>query len=104
MGGKPKLSYEFVRQSFEDRGCKLLETEYKNHSTPLRYIATCGHEHRISFDNFSKGKGDLCKRCRYDRIQKQQRLGYEAIKAYFESEGCTVLNTDFQKTQTRFIT
>lgn len=105
MGGKPRLTYEEVKQYFDNRGCKLLETEYKNHNTPLRYIATCGHEHQISFSNFQQGKGDLCRACRYRANAIRQSRGHEEIKAYFEAEGCRVLNDDFvsQNDKVRYI-
>lgn len=96
MGGRPKPSIEDVRRAFQERGCQLLETEYINHNTPMRYIAVCGHPHKIAFSNFKAGKGDLCKDCRYRRISEKQCLGHDAIKSFFESEGCTVLNDNFR--------
>ena len=96
MGGKPKLSYEFVKQKFEDRDCKLLSTEYINHNQHLRYVASCGHKHEISYSNFQRGKGKLCRACSRKLVGKRQQLGHDAIKAYFEAEKCIVLNDDFE--------
>ena len=77
---------------FTERGCKLIETEYVNNKTKMRYIAKCGHEHSISIDNFLKGKGDYCKACRYREIGKKQSLGEEYIMQQFENEGCKVID------------
>ena len=87
-----RWSIERASKLFDDRGCKLLETEYINNHTKMRYIATCGHEYWISIDNFRKGKGDLCRACRYKRIGAKQMLGTERIRQYFESEGCKVID------------
>jgi hypothetical protein len=37
-----KLTYEYVSNYFEDRGCILLEKEYINNHTKMRYICNCG--------------------------------------------------------------
>lgn len=87
-----RWTIERARKLFEERGCKLLETEYVNNSTLMRYIATCGHEHQITITNFQKGKGDLCRVCRYKHIGEKQMLGREAIIECFEKEGCKVID------------
>ena len=43
MGGRAKFTYDFVKQTFADRGCTLLETEYVNDRVNMRYLAKCGH-------------------------------------------------------------
>lgn len=85
-----------AKELFELNNCNLLETEYKNNRTPMLYIATCGHEHKISIDNIVKGKGVKCKRCRYDAINKKKTNSDEVIKQYFESEGCKVLSDNIE--------
>lgn len=97
MGGRRKFTFEEVLAEFESRGCKLLETEYTNDRTNLRYIAKCGHERTSNFNNFRRGKGTLCKACRYADNGLKKSLGYEVIKAAFEDEGCAVLNSGFYK-------
>lgn len=97
MGGRRKFTFEEVQKTFEKRGCKLLSTEYLNEKTPLKYIAKCGHERTSTYNNFSRGKGDLCPTCRRKDNGIKKSLGYEVIKAAFESEGCRVLNSDFRR-------
>ena len=36
-----KLSYEYIIQYFEDQGCELLEKEYINNNTKMRYLRNC---------------------------------------------------------------
>lgn len=83
---------ERASELFKSRGCKLLETEYVNSKTKMRYIAKCGHEHSCSIDNFAKGKGDYCRKCRYKIIGEKQMLGTDFITKSFESEGCKVID------------
>lgn len=94
MGGREKFTLDYVKKIFAERGCELLETEYQNDRTQLRYIARCGHERTSTFNNFYRGKGDLCRSCRYKANGEKRRLRHEDIKAAFESEGCKVLGID----------
>ena len=55
------LTYTFVKEQFEQKGCIPLFTDYVNCSTKLDYICLNGHEHSISWDNFKQGKG--CPKC-----------------------------------------
>jgi hypothetical protein len=87
-----KWDIEKAKELFNSYNCNLLETEYKNNRTPMRYIATCGHEHQISIDNINKGKGVKCKRCRYDAINLKKTNTDKEVRDFFESEGCKVLS------------
>lgn len=105
MGGRPKFTFEKVQKVFSDRGCILLETEYPNDRTPLRYIAACGHERTSTFNNFYRGKGTLCRVCRYAANGAESRLGEEVIRRAFEKEGMAVLDIDggTQSSKVRYI-
>lgn len=86
-----------AKELFKSRGCELLSTEYVSDRAHLKYVATCGHEHSVSLANFRRGKGDLCRACRYKANGIGHSLGCEAIKEAFESEGCVVLNDSFRR-------
>ena len=58
-----RYHFDYVRECFEAAGCKLLETEYVNCKTPMRYIAQCGHESTIRFDTFLNAP-NATKRCK----------------------------------------
>jgi len=96
-----RWTYDSVKELFNSRGCELLETEYLNNKTKMRYIASCGHEHRISLDNFLANKGNLCKACKYKDIAKKESISKEDIVSYFESEGVKVLDLTGEGTSSR---
>jgi len=56
-----KLTYEFVKNYFEELGCELLEKNYKNTHYPMRYRCSCGNISKISFSSFKNGS--RCKKC-----------------------------------------
>lgn len=87
-----RWNIERARELFASRGCELLETEYINDSAKMRYIATCGHEHEISLNNFSHGKGDLCRKCRIKSNAQKESVPDEVIRTAYEEAGCAVLS------------
>ena len=52
-----KKTYDEVKKVFEDRGYILISTEYKNSKDDLEFICPNGHQHKISYVNFSSGQG-----------------------------------------------
>lgn len=56
-----RLTYDFVKSCFAKEGCELLETNYKNTLTPMKYKCACGNISKINFSNFQMGK--RCKKC-----------------------------------------
>jgi len=93
-----RWNLERARELFRLRGCELLETEYLNDSTPMRYVATCGHERTITLNNFSHGKGDLCRACRYKDNARKESLEDSVMRAVFETAGCKVLSNTITNT------
>ena len=87
-----RYEYEFVAERFENEGCLLLETEYINCKTPMRYIAQCGHESIITFDVFQNSNAP--KRCR--NCQKIKHYSIEKVNQIFSSENCEVLSEFYQ--------
>lgn len=66
MANSQKHSYEFVKNYFESKGCKLLSKEYKNTHAKLDYICHCGSKASMSFGNFQAGYDcSNCKRLRF---------------------------------------
>ena len=49
------FSYEFVYNYFKDQGCELLEKEYINCKTKIKYKCSCGNISQIVFRSFQKG-------------------------------------------------
>lgn len=59
--GGIRLSYEYVKEFFADRGCILLTETYENERQPLEYICSKGHRNTTYFHCFSRTRG--CTRC-----------------------------------------
>jgi hypothetical protein len=95
-GGRAKLTYEFVKQKFEDRGYELLETEYVNCETKMHY--RCPHhfdeELSIKYNNFQSGQG--CPYC-----GGKAKLTYEEVKASFKEYGYELLETEYINSKTK---
>ena len=85
----------------ESNGCKLLSDQYDGYKDHIRYIATCGHEHSNSLSNLVRGKGLLCKTCRYKSLRGKRARDAESVRALFEKEGCTLLTDTPVNSDTR---
>jgi hypothetical protein len=59
--GVAKLTLKEVQEGFRRQRLTLLDLEYVNCFTPMRYLCDMGHEGKISWNNFQKGKG--CAKC-----------------------------------------
>jgi hypothetical protein len=60
------LKLDEVKQYFVDQGCELLEPEYKNAHTKMKYRCVCGNESDIVYDSFKRG--NRCKACGVSKI------------------------------------
>lgn len=56
-----KLEYNYVYDCFKKQGCELLEKEYINCSTKMRYRCSCENISETTFAHFLTGK--RCKKC-----------------------------------------
>ncbi len=54
---------ELVKEMFEAKGFILLEEQYINTSTPMKYKCTCGEPSTVTFSNLKIGKGTKCRKC-----------------------------------------
>lgn len=98
-----RWNLEKAQAVFEERGCKLIEEEYVNYSTPMRYIASCGHEHKISLNNFVQGKGTLCRACKFKAAAAhERRLQTDIVRSALEDECCELITDSVPTWRTRF--
>jgi hypothetical protein len=58
-----------IHNTFEKNGCKLLETNYLNQKTPLKYICSCGQKSFITWKSFKRGH--RCEKCAKEKISKR---------------------------------
>lgn len=83
-----KLTYEFVKESFEKEGYVLLSKEYVNSKQKLDYICSKGHKHNIMWNSWKTGH-----RCPYCAINA--KLTLEHVQKQFEKEGYTLLSKEY---------
>ncbi len=85
---------EFVKQCFLDRGCKLLEAEYINNSTPMRYECNCKNISEICFNNFQQGQ--RCKKC-----SGCEKHTFKYVEQCFLDGGCILLEKKYINAHTK---
>lgn len=90
-----RWNLERIKALLESNGCKLLSETYEGYQTPLRYVASCGHEYSNTLSNLARGKGLLCKDCRYGALAHKRSRKVEELQSVFEKEGCKLLS-DFE--------
>jgi hypothetical protein len=96
-----RLEYDFVKKFFEDNGCKLLSTEYKNARTHLDYICSCGNKAKIVFCSFRAG--NRCRKCGNRISAEKQRFTHEQVKKYIESFGCELISEEYHDAQEKLV-
>lgn len=86
-------TFEEVYKSFKEEGCELLETEYINSATKMRYRCECGEESLITFSKFKQDQ--RCKKCQVNKIkEKNTKYTLEYVTNYLKQENYTLLNYD----------
>lgn len=58
-----------IHQRFKENGCVLLEDNYVNQITPMRFICECGNEDIINWKMFQRGC--RCKKCAKEKIKNR---------------------------------
>jgi len=71
---KLKNSFDETEQYFEEQGCQLLEKEYINNNTKMKYICNCGNISEISFNSFQKG--ERCYSCSIKKRSGKNHFNY----------------------------
>ena len=84
-----RLSYDYVKQYFEDQGCKLLSKEYINNGVLMDYICSCRNKSKIIFSSFKQGS--RCKKC-----GGTEKLSYDYIKQYFKDQDCQLISKEYK--------
>lgn len=91
--GKPTMAE--VRRSFKEEGYTLLDTEYKNSKSKLRYICPNGHLGTVTWDDW-KSSGNRCGHC-----ANNIRHTIEHVKALLEEEGYILLSKEYKNNRTK---
>jgi len=93
-GGTEKLIYSDVKAFYEKQGCELLENDYTNNRTKMKYRCKCGNISSMTFNHFKNGK--RCKKC-----SGTEKHLYENVKKYFEEHNCTLLEEEYKNALTK---
>jgi hypothetical protein len=92
--GRKKLTYKYVKDTFEKRGYTLLDKEYINAQVKLNYMCSNGHIHSIKYGHFSQNHGcPYCAGLRTPDISTVQKI--------FEINGYTLLSKKHVNNQTK---
>jgi hypothetical protein len=87
------LNYDYVCSYFTKQGCVLLENEYKNSKTRMKYKCTCGNVSTTTYDSFKSGK--RCKNCMINNLSKKFRHDYAYVSRFFKEQGCELISNDY---------
>ena len=88
-----KLTIEFLKEKFLDRGYILTSYLYKDNKQKLKYKCPKGHEGTISWNSFSRGHG--CAVC-----YGNSTLNIKYVKEKFRVDGCKVLSKNYVNSYT----
>ena len=91
---KRKLSFEFVKSSFDKEGYTLLTANYTGNTQKLEYV--CPNNHRSSITWASWNQGIRCSRCS-GNVKKTISF----IRSEFEKEGYTLLSNKYTNNHTK---
>lgn len=98
--GNVKHTYEEVKEKFCSKGYELLETEYKNAQTKMKYYCLKHPQYiqSIGFNTLQQGSG--CAKCGDESTADKNRTPYEEVKIKFEELGYELLETKYINQQT----
>lgn len=84
-----KHTLEHVKQYFEEQGCELLEKDYNNARTKIKYKCFCGNISEIKFNNFQQGQ--RCMKC-----SGSEKYIFQNVAKYFIRQGCELLEGEYK--------
>lgn len=95
MGQYKAYDFDYVYKYFQDNMCTLLEKEYKNANTKMKYKCECGNISEITFYSF-KDKGSRCSVCRNNKIaNKIRKYNIDDVKDDFKRAGLILLEETY---------
>lgn len=90
-----KLTYNYIKESFNNEGYILMSNNYINSRTKLKFICPNGHAHEISWNKWRIGR--RCKFCR----SMSMLTPIEDIIKLFSTENYTLHTTAYTGPKTR---
>jgi len=94
-----KLSFDEVKKEFGKKGYKLLDANYENNQSKMKYICPFHFEkvHEITLGRLKSGRG--CPECGKEKAKNAQvsrRLDYDYVKKTFEDRGYILLENYYE--------
>lgn len=98
-----KWTLALAKEAFAEKGCELLEIEYKNSTTKMQYLCKCGEIAEITMGSFQQGHNQ-CRQCGWKQsganISKTQNEKWQdfrdtkgqIVKKEFEKAGLVLLS------------
>lgn len=100
-----KLTFEFVKSKFVERGYKLLESTYINSRTKMRYECPKhqGLINEICYNDLRNGAG--CRYCGTESCDEKRRIPFHIVKREFKKRGYILIDSFMKNSTTplRFI-
>lgn len=89
-GGNQKPTINYLIVFYRQQNCRLLEIEYKNSTTKMKFRCCCGGIEMLSWASFRHGH-----RCRICAGQ----YTYEVVRDFFEKAHCQLRETQYHHCQ-----
>lgn len=83
LGERDRLSYDFIKEEFENGGCTLLSETYENAHQKLEYICENGKISYITYDKFGQGERCSCSKCttkKWEKFKGENHWNYDLNK------------------------
>lgn len=96
--------YKEIIEDFKINNCRLISGKYTNSKEPLEYIASCGHNEKMSYHRFMsrvKQGITLCHKC--GNIIKGTKSKYEItrLQNIFKERGCRLLSDKYKNIESQ---
>lgn len=96
-----EVDLETIIQKFKDKDYTLLETDYKNSSTKLKYVCN-KHPNEIQFVTWDNLKQDrACKFCGRKKTANSRKTGYNTVFDIFKEKGYELLEENYINNTTK---
>ncbi len=96
---KNEYSYDYVRDFFNEAGCRLLSDSYSSSLSPLDFVCSCGKISRTGFFNFKSGR--RCRACGTKKSAESRKRHYDKVGRKTKQENWEKRMQAFRKRKER---
>jgi 5-methylcytosine-specific restriction endonuclease McrA len=94
-----RLTFNFIKDKFEEEDYILVSTIYKNCDTKLSYICKNGHNNSITWSKFRIGQ--RCPKCNFGKPGYSIKIDIDFVKIEFYREGYILLSDTYVNAHTK---